>query len=74
MLKYDDSIIGKMSTEEFKEYIRDSKNYGAVAFGYKRPNPRFSWILPLVTGHKYRFHWRTGRTFDNLLVTTSMRW
>lgn len=38
------------------------------------PDPRNSWCLPMVTGHRYRFHWGENLDFTNMDIILSEKW
>lgn len=50
ILPYDDDVINAMSETELEDYLLDRDNYGSQNY------MKDQWALPLVTGHKYKFH------------------
>ena len=66
ILRYDDSIVGEMTSDDLVAYHGTRSNFGTILFKEKT-NPGNSWTMPLVTGHKYRVHWGiTGVDFESM--------
>jgi len=74
VLPYDDSITSTLTTSAAQTtYINDETNFSIVPFRAKT-NPRNSWAIPIVTGHKYKIHWQKGLDFEEMQVTLSEHW
>jgi len=38
-------------------------------------DPSYGWVIPFVTGHKYKVHWGvTGLDFTSMAFTQSQHW
>lgn len=72
LLPYDDDLIA--SQPNVTAYILNRDNYGVVNFKAKL-DPMSSHTFPIVTGHKYKFHYRnTGVDWDQMQIQLSERW
>jgi hypothetical protein len=36
--------------------------------------PSNGWTVPMITGHRYRFHWQEGLDFEQMRVETKTPW
>lgn len=60
-LRYDDDFINNMTAEELEAYIDNRDNYGTI------PWHKPGWGVPLVTNHKYKFHFGLlGTNFEEM--------
>jgi hypothetical protein len=58
--KFDDSVTSLLNPDDLTAYKKNTANYGEVFFKPKL-NPKNSWAVPFVTGHKYRLYWDIGQ-------------
>lgn len=49
-IPYDDYLIDPMTEEELQAYLDNRDNYGTIPWHVP------GWGVPLVTNHKYKFH------------------
>jgi len=38
------------------------------------PDPRNGWSFPIVTGHRYRFHWAENLDWTSMNVRVGSKW
>lgn len=73
ILKYDDSIINKMSATALATYLEDANSYTRIEFkGCCAPSN--GWAVPYVTGKKYRINWGYGLDWMQMKMELSNRW
>ena len=72
--KYDDSEMAKKTAAELTAYTSDLSNYSA-AYMTVLKDPGYSWAIPYVTGHKYRFFYDKGQLdMTRMKIEVSTRW
>jgi hypothetical protein len=73
ILKYDDSIIRSMDNATKTEYLNNLSSYTNLPFR-KMMNPMNTWGFPVVTGKKYKIHWKNGLDFMQMQVDLGVTW
>jgi hypothetical protein len=73
ILKYDDSIVGSMNNVSKKAYIDNIAHYTDLEFRLML-KPMSSWAFPVITGRKYKIHWKDGLDFTSMRVDLGATW
>jgi hypothetical protein len=73
ILKYDDSIVGLMNNVSKKAYLDNITHYTDLEFRLML-KPMSSWAFPVITGRKYKIHWKDGLDFTSMRVDLGATW
>ena len=72
--KYDDSVMALKTAAELDAYVKNLNNYSSATMTVKQ-DPVYSWAIPYVTGHKYRWFFDIGQLdIQNMKIEVSQRW
>ena len=73
ILKIDSNDYNSSDPNATLAYFGNASSYSIVPFKPKQ-DPMNGWAFPIVTGHKYKFHWEYGLDFMTMEISLSPRW
>lgn len=73
IVKFDDNLYTNTNKSYYLSTRDNVADYSSIPFKMSK-DPKNSWAVPFVTGHKYKTHWRYGLDFTKMQIDLSPKW